>query len=233
MKASFVGQKPEAKNISTFYFKPEKPVRYIAGQFTELHLPHPNKDERQEKRWFTLSSSPHEEFLAITTNFTSSGGSTFKRELENLRPGQEITMASPMGDFVLPKDPQVPLVFAAGGIGCTPFRSIVSWLNYKAQKRNITLLYAARAPENIAFAGIFKTLGDKFKIYLQEPSKNWQGFSGKLSADTILSQADITPEHYIYISGPEPMVETVAKDLKDSGVNKQHIYTDFFHGYLV
>lgn len=231
MKVRFVDKQPQAKDIYSFYFKPEKPVNYIAGQFIELYLPHENKDKRGYKRWFTLSSSPHEKYLAITTNFTHPKGSSFKQTLKNLKPCQQVNMAAPMGDFVLPKDTSIPLLFIAGGIGCTPFHSIISWLQATGQKRQISLLYSARDLEKVAFRSMFDVLGKDFKIMLQNPHVGWKGLTGKLSAKMIMKNFAITPKHYVYISGPEPMVEIIFKDLKDLDINKKHIYTDFFPGY--
>lgn len=232
MKTNFVRKEPEAVNIVTFYFKPEKPVRYIAGQFTEIKLSHENKDKRGNKRWFTLSSSPHQELLSITTNLTNPGGSTFKHALENTKTGQEVSLAAPMGDFVLPKDPSIPLVFVAGGIGCTPFHSIISWLSSQNEKRDITLLYTARSLDKVAFRDTFSSLGKNFKIILQNPPADWEGQIGRLSAELIIKLGDITPDHYVYLSGPEPMIETLWKDLKQAGINKKHMYTDYFPGYV-
>jgi len=87
----------------TFYFRPEQPLSYTAGQFTELTIPHKRPDERGLKRWFTLSSSPTSELLSITTKFNNDKSSSFKKALFGLKPGAELTMAEPMGDFVLPK----------------------------------------------------------------------------------------------------------------------------------
>src|SRR4051812_34213512 len=128
MKAIFDHSQPEAANITTFFFRPEKPVQYTAGQFTELYLPHNNPDKRGIKRWFTISSSPSEELLSITTKFTPEKGSSFKETLRKLVPGTEVHLEEPMGDFVLPKLIQTPLIFVAGGIGITPFHSILEWL---------------------------------------------------------------------------------------------------------
>lgn len=232
MKVTFIRRDEIAENIFSFYFEPERPVHYIAGQFIELHLPHKQADKRGAKRWFTLSSSPHEELLAITTNFSVSEGSSFKRTLKGLEPGAILNMAAPMGDFVLPKDPSIPLLFVAGGIGCTPFRSIITDLEYTKEKRDITMLYAAQKNEKVAFQKTFAALGDKFKIILTEPSPDWQGPAGRLSAESIIKLARPTDDHYIYVSGPEPMVESLEKDLKNQGINKRHIYADFFPGYL-
>src|SRR5687767_16013481 len=99
-----------AANIKTFWFKPERPVRYTAGQFTEIYLPHPNADERGQKHWFTVSSSPTDPMVSITTKFALDRSSTFKQTLRALEPGTKLHLADPMGDFVLPKDKNIPLV---------------------------------------------------------------------------------------------------------------------------
>lgn len=226
-------QETIAENIVSFYFEPDRPVHYIAGQFIELYLPHDNADKRGIKRWFTLSSSPHEELLTITTNFTPDQGSTFKQALRSLKPGTVLNMASPMGDFVLPKDPSIPLLFVAGGIGCTPFRSIVKDLELTKEKRDIKLIYATQKPEKIAFEKLFKSqLGDNFLTVFTNPPPSWKGSAGHLTAKMIQEIGQPSDDHYIYISGPEPMIETLNKDLKSLGTNKRHIYTDFFPGYL-
>ena len=126
-----------------------------------------------------------------------------------------------MGDFVLPKDQSIPLVFVAGGIGCTPFHSIISELQQTNESRDITLIYAVRKPEHVAFRETFEKLKDKFIVVTET-----------LTAEKILELANITPETYIYISGPEPMVEVLTDDLKKLGTNKKHINTDYFPGYL-
>jgi glycine betaine catabolism B len=219
------------ENIRTFWFKPHASVRYIAGQFTEIRLPHANTDDRGDKRWFTLSSSPTEELLAISTRYTSESGSSFKNALFNLRTGYELNLASPMGDFVLPKDPTIPLIFVAGGIGCTPFRSITKYIIDTGEKRDITLLYGANNLEEVAFNDVFSVLGKKFIPVPTNPPSGWSGPTGKLSAEKIIELSRPNNRHYIYVSGPEPMVEKLTNDLKGLGINNNHIHTDFFPGY--
>lgn len=233
MKVTFTHKKPIAEHIFSFHFEPQQHVHYTAGQFIELHLPHKGPDNRGTKRWFTLSSSPHEDHLAITTNFSPGEGSTFKQTLLSLKPGTAVDMASPMGDFVLPKDPSIPLLFVAGGIGCTPFRSIIKDLELTKEKRNIKLIYAAQKPEKIAFEELFQSyLGENFLTVFTQPPADWKGARGHLTAGMIREIGQPTDDHYIYLSGPEPMVETLNDDLKTSGFSKRHLYTDFFPGYL-
>lgn len=230
MRVTFVKSEATAQNIKTFYFKPDKPVRYLAGQFTELSLPHNNPDERGIKHWFTLSSSPAEELLSITTKF-SDPGSTFKQTLQNLKKGQVFTAADPMGDFVLPKNSQKGLLFVAGGIGITPFRSMVKWLTDAGEKRDIHLIYAVSDQAELAFLDIFKDYGLRLNIITSNPTKDWRGLTGKLSGQKILDIIGPLNDRLLYISGPEPMVEALERDLLNKGVPREQLVGDFFPGY--
>lgn len=222
MKVVFDHKEPVAKNIISFYFRPDRKPRQIAGQFTELRIPHDNKDSRGDKRWFTLSNSPDDELLSITTKFTdtkASQNSSFKKALLKLEPGTELHMAAPMGDFVLPKDPSMALLFVAGGIGVTPYHSIIKHLQITGEKRDIRLLYAAHNEEEIAFKDAFEHLGKNFLKLVGEP----------LTSEKILEHAE--RDRHIYLSGPEPMVEVLNKDLRNEKFDRKHIHTDFFPGY--
>ena len=106
-------------------------------------------------------------------------------------------MASPMGDFVLPKDPSIPLVFVAGGIGCTPYHSIIKDLQLSGDSRDIILLYAANKLEDVAFREVFDKLGNKFKIVLKNPGPDWDGNVGQLDANMIKELGTVTGEHNI------------------------------------
>jgi ferredoxin-NADP reductase len=211
-------------------FEPKAKVRHIAGQFIELKIPHDNPDERGDKHWFTLSSSPTDEFLSITTKIIDEC-SSFKSALSKLKPSTELEMAAPMGDFVLPKDKSIPLFFVAGGIGCTPYHSIIKFLQDTNEQRDIQLLYAANRLEEVAFRDVFDKLGDNFQIMLNDPPAGWDGMTGRLDAQTILKTAKSTDRQHIYLSGPEPMVETLSEDIKKAGFSAQRLHTDFFPGY--
>lgn len=222
-----------AENIRSFWFKPEHPVRYVAGQFIEMTLPHENADERGQKHWFTLSSSPTEDLVSITTKHATGQVSTFKQILFGLQSGDKVSVSEPMGDFVLPKDPRLPLVFVAGGIGITPMRSMVKYLLDNDEKRDITLVYAARTLHEIAFRDLFESYGAKLDIVLPDQNTDWSGRTGHLSADIILELSGDSPERLIYVSGPEPLVENLEADLLKAGVSSQKLVLDFFPNYSV
>ncbi|HET7673044.1 MAG TPA: FAD-dependent oxidoreductase [Candidatus Saccharimonadales bacterium] len=220
MKFTFVKKQPEAKNITTFWFKPEKELSQIAGQYTELIIPHDNPDERKNRRWFTLSSSPTERLASITTKLDPVRKSSFKTALSGLKSGDIISGHMPMGDFVLPKDETLPLVFVAGGIGITPYRSILKYLLDTGQRRNITLIYSISAPDELAFADLIEKSGVEFIRHI-----------GRLKAKDILAYIPVDNRQVVYISGPENMVETLQNDLIGLGVDKFQIRSDFFHNY--
>ncbi len=220
-----------APTITMFWFKPDKPLDYTAGQYIEVTLPHKKPDDRGQKRWFTLTSSPSENLLAITTRYAGAKSSSFKKTLFNLSPGATLKVTGPMGDFVLPKDTSRPLVFVAGGIGITPMRSMVKWLTDNKEHRNIQLIYAVRRSEDLIFRGLFKNYGIDITPILSEPTSNWDGETGRLTAKRIVGLVNGIENKLLYISGPEPMVDKLETDLKLSGLKADQLVLDSFPGY--
>ena len=222
----------EAPNIKTFWFKPEKPFEYTAGQYIQLTLKHKAPDERGERRWFTLSSNPGQKLLSITTKYAGDDkSSSFKKALFHLSSGAELTMNGPMGDFVLPKDALIPLVFVAGGIGLTPFHSMFEWLASHDEHRNIRFIYGVRKESEIIFQNTFSRAGIHATVVVSDPSSAWGGERGQLSAELILGLSQPTGDTLLYLSGPEPMVEKLAKQLTAAGIRTSQLVTDFFPGY--
>ena len=220
MKITYTRSEQTAKNIITFLFSPSQKLKYLPGQFIEINLPHSNPDKLGTKRWFTLSSSPTEDLISITTK-RSVPSSTFKSTLLKLEPNQEISISDPMGDFVLPKDTTIPLVFVAGGIGVTPYRSMIKHLIDSKIPRDITLLYAANDSSEFAFLDIFSEYGTKIIKLIAQP----------LSAKTIIDLTSPSHNHRIYISGPEPIVECIVEQFKQTSISEDQLVTDYFPGY--
>lgn len=232
MRATFDHSQDEASHITTFFFKPERPLRYTAGQYIELTLAHAQPDKRGAKRWFTLSSAPGQDLVSITTKFAVTGGSTFKNALHDLIPGTEVLMSDPMGDFVLPKLIQTPLIFVAGGIGVTPFHSMLSWLVDTGEKRPIKFVYGVKTEDEIAFQPTFDKADQHVTIVVSDPTSAWGGQRGELNAELILGLEKPSPDTLMYLSGPEPMIESLQNDLRRRDIADDHIIGDFFPGYL-
>ncbi len=209
-------------HVRTYYFRTEKPYRHVAGEFTEMHLPHDGMDGRGDRRWFTISSAPTDPLIGITTRFTPGRSSSFKRALQKLQPGDEVALAESMGDFVLPKDKTIPLVFVAAGLGITPVHSIVSFLSAKRERRSIHLLRTdADAAEEI------------FATELQAYPLTYQQFH--TSAGERMTITNILPvvqdNSLIYLSGPEGFIKSLSAGLQAKGIPVKRIITDLFPGY--
>lgn len=219
MKSYFVRKNRRNSNIFSFYFQPESKLNYIAGQFIELSLPFESKELRGNKRWFTLSSSPSEELLFITTRIYTKK-SLFKENLANLKKGQEVDISLPMGDFVLPKNTEAELVFIAIGIGITPFRSIVNHLESKKIKRKITLIFANNNPEDFIFDDLFS-----------EAKISFIKHHGILNIKDLKNYLPEIKRKVIFLSGPEKTVEKLYKNLIKDGIKPEKISVDYFHNY--
>src|SRR3989344_3409331 len=139
MKASVVSTETHRNGYFTIYFRPSQKFQYSAGQFIELIIDHKNPDSRGTRRWFTLSSAPHEPVLAVTTK-TGPCLSTFKQALLRLNKDDEVEISQAMGDFVLPRSTTIPVLFIAGGIGITPIHSILKSHAHSTEDRHISLI---------------------------------------------------------------------------------------------
>ena len=122
-----------------FIFQPETKLSYLPGQYMEWTLPHTGTDSRGNRRYFTLASSPTEPDLRLGVKFNSPG-SSYKNALLKLEPETPIVAGRVSGDFVLPKDTNKKLVLIAGGIGVTPYRSMVKYLLDREEMRDIIIL---------------------------------------------------------------------------------------------
>ncbi|HSX00895.1 MAG TPA: FAD-dependent oxidoreductase, partial [Candidatus Saccharimonas sp.] len=144
MHLTLVSKTHLTDNIWSFRFKPSEPLTWTPGQFIYVELPHEHPDAEGTKRWFTVSSAPFEGLIQITTRIT---GSTFKQALANVPEGGEVPLIDPPdGDFIW-TDTDRPLVFVAGGIGITPFRSILAQRAHDRAPLAVTLIYGGRTDD--------------------------------------------------------------------------------------
>lgn len=218
-------------SIKTYFFKPDQPLAFTAGQFIELTVPHDKPDKRGSKRWFTISSAPTQDLLGITTRLSAKKGSTYKKALDQLSSGDLVSASAAMGDFVLPKIIQTQIVFVALGIGITPFLSMLQWLTDTKENRPIKLLHAVKVEDDIVFQDIFEASGIHATIVVSKPSPAWGGERGRVTAEMILGLEEPTSDSLVYISGPEQVVESLTADLVKSGLRKDQIVGDYFPGY--
>lgn len=226
MKLKLESTKEEIPGVFSFWFIPEEKVSWKAGQFFHYILHHEPTDERGSDRWFTIASAPYEEKIMLTTRFDGEKMSTFKKALKELKVGDEIEATDLEGDFTV-EDAQKQMVFIAGGIGVTPFRSIIKELDHEGKPINVTLLYANRSEDNIAYKDEFESIAKthpEFKIhYVISPER--------IDVAKIKELVPDYKERIVYVSGPEPMVEELGNALKESGLKEDHLKQDWFPGY--
>lgn len=210
-------------NVWAFRFKPSEPLQYTAGQFVRVELPHDNPDEQGTKRYFTDSAAPFEGILQITTRVT---GSTFKQALAKLEPGDTALqlIARPDGDFVW-QDSDLPLVFVAGGIGVTPFRSILKQRAHDGQPLNVTVVYGSRTPEVPFKDELEKWASSNPDLHVH------YAVGAPLTAERLAQLLPQLNQSLVYVSGPEPMVEALGDDLKQHGLPEVQLKQDYFPNY--
>ncbi len=223
-KLSLLQKKQLASGIYELIFSSTKKLQNIPGQYMEWTLPHSPSDNRGTRRYFTIASSPTESDIKIGVRVSQEKGSSFKKQLLALKAGDDIIASRLIGDFVLPKDPRQKLAFIAGGIGITPFRSMVRYLIDNGEKRQIILLYGAKTADDFVYKDIFdtaeRTIGLKTFYVLNQ-----------INEEVVKREVPDYKERVFYISGPTGMVTAFKQILKTMGVAEANIKTDFFPGF--
>lgn len=227
-----------AADTYDFVFSPDRPAHFHPGQYLELTVGHAHPDARGNRRYFTIASSPTESDIRFGAKFYPAP-SSFKKALAALQPGDTIIAGGCAGDFTLPEDPKRKLVFIAGGIGVTPFRSMVKFLLDIHERRTITLFYSNKTADQIAYKDIFDeaeiALGVKVVYTLDDAAKapsNWGGHTGFVTAEMIAKEVSDYRERTFYLSGSHGMVSAFERTLLGMGVLRRNIKTDFFPGYV-
>lgn len=225
MRLKLIKRKTEVPGVESFIFAPAEPLSWRAGQFLHYVLHHRPTDERGSDRWFTVASAPFESEVMITTRFTNEKSSTFKQTLGALHIGESIEISDIDGDFVV-DDPSAELVFIAGGIGITPFHSILKEADHAGSKLRVTLIYANRNNDIV------------FKDELEKFAKNNPGLAihyivapERVDENMLKKLVPNLQTPIFYVSGPEPMVKSLSAVLEGMGVAKEKIKQDDFPGY--
>ena len=226
-----------ANDTFDFVFDSDRKLNFQPGQYLEWTLGHKKMDNRGMRRYFTIASSPTEKEIIMGVKFYDKP-SSYKQSLLSLKNGGIVVASQLAGDFILPKDKNKKLIFIAGGIGVTPFRSMIKYLTDKNEKRDITIFYSNRGAQDIAYKDIFdqaqEKLGIKTVYCLSDASltpADWSGEKGFVNKAMIEKYAPDFNERMFYISGPRSMILAFDKILKGAGIKKSHIKTDFFPGF--
>jgi ferredoxin-NADP reductase len=202
--------------------RPQGAFAFAPGQYLEWTLPHARADARGNRRMFSIASAPSEPDLRIGFRHYERS-SSFKTALIALEPGKYIRAAHVAGNFTLPQDTTQPLLFIAGGIGITPFRSMAKQLVATQAQCDIVLLYFAAKQEDFVFQDVFQEAA-AFGLRVQY-------VVGRPDAAALQNAVAGLAARTVYLSGPDALVSGCKATLLGLGIQRQRIHTDHFTGY--
>jgi glycine betaine catabolism B len=226
-----------APDIYGFKFKSDQQFNFIPGQYLEWTLPHHNPDSRGNRRYFTIASSPQSQEIELGVKI-SENSSSYKKALQSMNLGDKLFASHLSGDFTLNEAKNEKLVFIAGGIGVTPFKSIIEYLNNSKQKKDVTLMYACADPSEFVYKELFENAGNQIglkTIYVltrpENAPKDWTGKTGRINEQMIREEIPDFKDRAFFLSGPNAMVQGYKQLLASLGIPKNQIITDYFPGF--
>ena len=226
-----------AEGTMAFYFEKPSLFNFKPGQAADVTLPNPPEtDSEGNTRTFSIASSPFEGQLMFTTRMRDTA---FKRSLMKVPLGTEVKIGPAMGSFTLHKNSAKAAVFLAGGIGITPFLSIVRQADHDRLPHKLYLFYSNRRPEDTAFLEVLRMLeksNANFRLVctmtqMQKSQKGWKGETGFISKETLSRHLATLQGPTYYSAGPPFMVAGMRELLVDAGVDEDDIRTEDFAGY--
>lgn len=212
----------------------DQDIDFTAGQYFFVTLIDPlYVDEKGNERHFTLVNSPAQKgIISMATRVTDSA---FKRTLGELLVGSKVDLGIISGTFVLPRETDKPLVFIAGGIGITPYISMLRHIRDEKLEYKVTLIYASRDQESTAFLEELQNLekeNTNFKLIpIMSDDPSWKGETRRVDSSLVKEYFPDYNSNLYYVSGPPSMVKGVAASLAEAGVEKTNIKLENFPGY--
>ena len=225
-----VSKEVAAEGTMAFRFR-KQDLRFQAGQAADFTL---TADGKRETHTFTISSSPdNPDTIMVTTRLRDS---PFKNALRRMEPGQTVHVTTPNGDFLLPRDPATPVVFLAGGIGITPFRSMLRHMAAVGDRRRCVLFYSNPTRAETTFLEELEALANELDLKLvvtvtKEEPDGWQ--TGRIDEAMLRSNLDddVVRRAVFYIAGPPKMIAALRAEVGKLGVPDDRIKSDEFTGY--
>ena len=235
--SKLVSKQEVAEGTVAFHF--EKPAKWTfkAGQFLDMTLLDPSETDAEGNiRSFSIASAPHEETLMVATRMRDTA---FKRVLKAMPPGSVVKIEGPSGELTLHNDVKRTAVILAGGIGITPFRSMLVHAAREKHPHQIILFYSNRRPEDTAFLDELDALeaaNPNYKIVncmteIEHSHQSWLGETGPISKELLSRYLQNAFSPIYYIAGPPEMVKGLHSIVKETGVAEIDIRAEDFAGY--
>ena len=236
-KVSLKAQKTLCAGTTAFYFEKPEGFQFEAGQFANLTLVTPHdSDLKGDTRALSFASAPHERNLMVAMRLRATA---FKRTLNSLPLGAELLLQGPYGSMTLSRNASRPAVLLAGGIGITPFRSLIWNAAESLPPRRIFLFYSVRVPQEAAFLEELREMeryNGRYKLICTVTRPEmvrtpWRGETGRISIEMLSKWIPDLSVPIYYIAGPPAMVTSVRKMLIGAGIAEDDIRAEEFSGY--
>ncbi|HEX2492147.1 MAG TPA: FAD-dependent oxidoreductase [Steroidobacter sp.] len=230
------GREEIAASTMAFHFRKPAGFSFRPGQAIDLILDSRALEAQSGRHTFSLVSAPSEPELTIATRMRDSA---FKRTLKTLPIGEHVRLEGPSGSLMLHNNRSRPAIFIAGGIGVTPFMSILRQAAADKLQHQLVLLYSNRRPEDAAFLAELEQLEREnahFRLMATMTQANpsdrpWHGASGQIDKTLLRGIAEEWPAPIWYVAGPPTMVEAMRRVLNDAGVDGDDVRSEDFYGY--
>ena len=226
-EVTLAGHEEVAAGTLAFHLSRPSGFDFKAGQSVTLSLNDPPPEPNSAQRIFSLASAPYEDELVVATRMRA--GSAFKRALKALPLGARIKLKGPRGLMTLHDDPARAAVFIAGGIGITPFMSMLRQAAHERIVHHIWLLYSNRRPEDAPFLAELQALSrreERFRLLARMTDA--EGF---IDEQTIKRCAAEAAAPVYYLAGPPAMVTAMKGVLRGAGVSDADVRSEQFFGY--
>lgn len=226
-----------AEGTMAFHFDKPAQFDFKPGQAVDVTLPEPPEtDSEGNTRTFSIASSPFENQLVFATRMRDTA---FKRSLKKMRLGTEVKISPAMGSFTLHKNSVKPGVFLAGGIGITPFLSIVRQADHDKLPHKLHLFYSNRRPEDAPFLEALQAIeksNANFQLIctmtqMTDSRKEWKQETGFINKEMLSRHLTGLQGPIYYVAGPPVMVVEMRKMLLQAGVDEDDVRTEEFGGY--
>jgi ferredoxin-NADP reductase len=235
--SKLVGRDEVAERTMAFRFEKPSKWTFKAGQFLDVTLLDPSEtDAEGNSRTFSIASAPHEATLMVATRMRDTA---FKRVLQAMPLGSAVRIEGPSGGLTLHNNVSRTAVLLAGGIGITPFRSIVARAAKESLFHRIFLFYSNRRPEDAPFLDELQALEKENPNYkliasmteMAKSHRTWQGETGQIDSAMLARYLRDAVSPIYYIAGPPEMVKGLQTMINEFGAGDDDIRTEEFAGY--
>lgn len=224
----------ETHDVKSFLFRTATPnlFRFRPGQFITLDL---DIGADAINRCYTISSPPtRPDTLSITVK-RHPGGKVSNWLHDNLKPGSEIRVLGPGGDFTFTLHPAEKYLFLSGGSGVTPLMSMSRTLYDLGEDRDIVFVHSARSPRDIIFkhelAAMAHALPQFRTAFVCETAADEPGYTehtGYLTLPMLRQIARDFAQREIFCCGPAPYMAAVRGILQGICFDMSHYHEESF-----